>query len=108
MVRIAAVCPEVNDKYLHADIIKYVSKLSINNKGSSCSLWLGCLREGCQQENDRSLDCVDIQSPTELIQSLFKNSSQDIKLSMIRLLTRRPDTMAVGIPVPGCVLAPTK
>ncbi len=27
---------------------------------------------------------------------------------MIRSDTRRPETMAVGIPVPGCVLAPTK
>ena len=31
-----------------------------------------------------------------------------LRSSMIRSETRRPETMQVGIPVPGCVLAPTK
>ncbi len=30
------------------------------------------------------------------------------RLSTMRSETKRPETMAVGMPVPGCVLAPTK
>lgn len=34
--------------------------------------------------------------------------SRQLSSAWIRSATRRPETMTVGTPVPGCVLAPTK